>query len=78
MKACRRSRGVSVFVLDLVTRWRWVVNVMSLLRYTLGMNLGFRWMKFIGLQIDSSLNWKMLIEYIIPKLSSTCLAVTVT
>ena len=22
MKACRRSRGVSVFILDFVTRWR--------------------------------------------------------
>jgi hypothetical protein len=30
--------------------------------------------KFLGLQIDSNLNWKKHIEYIIPKLSSACFA----
>jgi hypothetical protein len=30
--------------------------------------------KFLGLQIDNNLNWKKHIEYIIPKLSSACLA----
>jgi hypothetical protein len=35
--------------------------------------------KFLGLQIDNNLNWKKHIEYIIPKLSSTCFAMrTVT
>jgi hypothetical protein len=35
--------------------------------------------KFLGLQIDSSLNWKTHIQYIIPKLSSACFAMrTVT
>jgi hypothetical protein len=30
--------------------------------------------KFLGLQIDNNLNWKTHIQYIIPKLSSTCFA----
>jgi hypothetical protein len=35
--------------------------------------------KFLGLQIDSNLNWKTHIQYIIPKLSSACFAMrTVT
>jgi hypothetical protein len=35
--------------------------------------------KFIGLQVDSNLNWKTHIQYIIPKLSSACFAMrTVT
>jgi hypothetical protein len=34
--------------------------------------------KFIGLQIDSNLNWKTHIQYIIPKLSSAYFAMTVT
>jgi hypothetical protein len=34
---------------------------------------------FFGLQIDSNLNWKAHIQYIMPKLSSACFAMrTVT
>jgi hypothetical protein len=34
---------------------------------------------FIGLQIDSNLNWKAHIQYMMPKLSSACFAMrTVT
>jgi hypothetical protein len=32
--------------------------------------------KFLGLQIDSNLNWKTHIQYIIPKLSSACFAMS--
>jgi hypothetical protein len=35
--------------------------------------------KFLGLQINNNLNWETNIEYIIPKLSSVCIAIkTVT
>jgi hypothetical protein len=30
--------------------------------------------KFLGLQVDNNLNWKIHIQYIIPKLSSACFA----
>jgi hypothetical protein len=30
--------------------------------------------KFLGLQVDNNLNWKTHIQYIVPKLSSTCFA----
>jgi hypothetical protein len=33
---------------------------------------------FLGLQIDNNLNWKAHIQYIMPKLSSACFAMTVT
>jgi hypothetical protein len=34
--------------------------------------------KFLGLQVDSNLNWKTHIQYIIPKLGSACFAMNIT